>query len=64
MNQAAQWITQGTATPFYAKKAFFLAAPPERASAKVCGLGQFQLYVNGRKVGARVLDPAWTDYNK
>ncbi len=64
MNQAAQWITQGTATPFYARKAFFLAAPPERASAKVCGLGQFQLYVNGRKVGARVLDPAWTDYNK
>lgn len=64
MNHTAQWITHGTATPFYARKTFSLSAPPERAAAKVCGLGQFQLYANGRKVGDHVLDPAWTDYNK
>lgn len=64
MEQAAQWITHGKATPFYARKTFFLNALPEKAVAKVCGLGQFQLYVNGRKVGDHVLDPAWTDYRK
>lgn len=64
MEQTAQWITHGTAVPFYARKTFFLNALPEKAVAKVCGLGQFQLYVNGRKVGDHVLDPAWTDYRK
>ena len=36
----------------------------KRASAKVCGLGQFHFYINGKKVGDHELDPAWTDYRK
>ncbi|MBM3295697.1 MAG: alpha-L-rhamnosidase, partial [Candidatus Aminicenantes bacterium] len=35
-----------------------------RARAYVCGLGYHELRVNGRKVGANVLDPAWTTYDK
>jgi len=34
------------------------------ASAKVCGLGHFEMYVNGEKAGNHFLDPGWTDYAK
>lgn len=36
----------------------------KKAEAKVCGLGQFIFYVNGKKVGDHELDPAWTNYRK
>jgi len=35
-----------------------------RATACICGLGFYELYMNGRRVGDRVLDPAQTDYGK
>ena len=34
------------------------------ARVYVCGLGYYQLYLNGDKVGSSVLDPAWTNYDK
>jgi alpha-L-rhamnosidase len=30
----------------------------------VSGLGYYELRLNGRRVGDRVLDPGWTDYSK
>lgn len=44
------WITGGTDRPFYARKAFVIEKEVKCAQAKVCGLGQFVFYVNGRKV--------------
>ena len=35
-----------------------------RAWADVCGMGQYELYVNGKKVGRHFLDPGWTMYNR
>jgi alpha-L-rhamnosidase len=35
-----------------------------RARAYFVGLGYGELYLNGRKVGDRVLDPGWTAYQK
>jgi alpha-L-rhamnosidase len=35
---------------------------PVRATAYICGLGYYELYVNGKRVGYHVLDPAFTDY--
>ena len=35
-----------------------------RAWADVCGLGQYELFVNGVKVGRNFLDPGWTMFNK
>lgn len=32
------------------------------AVANICGLGHFELSLNGNKVGDQVLDPGWTDY--
>ena len=36
----------------------------KRATAFVCGLGLFELYINGRKIGDQVLAPALSEYNK
>ncbi len=35
-----------------------------RAVAFVCGLGQYEMSVNGARVGDAVLSPGWTQYNK
>jgi alpha-L-rhamnosidase len=62
---------QGAATnahPPYAavllRKEVTLAKPPVRATAYVSGLGYYELYLNGKKVGDHVLDPGFTDYTK
>jgi alpha-L-rhamnosidase len=34
------------------------------ARAYICGVGYYELRINGRKVGRNVLDPAWTTYDK
>ena len=58
------WRTNGTSKPFYARKKIMLNKPFSGAEAIVCGLGQFNFYINGKKVSDHVLDPAWTDYRK
>ena len=35
---------------------------PSHATATICGLGYYELYVNGQRVGDHILDPAYTDY--
>ena len=35
-----------------------------RALVHVCGLGQYELTLNGRKVGNDLLTPGWTQYDK
>ncbi|MEO8764501.1 MAG: family 78 glycoside hydrolase catalytic domain [Ginsengibacter sp.] len=36
------------------------------ASARlyICGLGYYEAYINGEKIGDHMLDPGWTDYHK
>ncbi|MGC8667554.1 MAG: family 78 glycoside hydrolase catalytic domain [Chthonomonadales bacterium] len=46
------------------RREFILQKPVTRARAYVCGLGLFELYLNGRKVGDHVLDPALSQYDK
>ena len=36
----------------------------ETARAYICGLGYYELYINGEKVGNHVLDPAPSNYDK
>jgi len=43
---------------------FQLAEAVVRARAYICGLGYYELRINGSKVGSSVLDPAWTTYEK
>jgi alpha-L-rhamnosidase len=35
-----------------------------RATAHICGLGYYELYLNGRRVGDHVMDPVLSDYEK
>ena len=52
---------QGPSLPLL-RKQFTITTPPKRAVIYLCGLGQFQLHINGQVVGDEVLQPGWTDY--
>lgn len=46
------------------RKQFTINRPVRKATIFLCGLGQFDLHINGRKVGDHFLDPGWTQYDK
>jgi len=46
------------------RKEFDVAGKPKRATAYISGLGLFELYINGSKIGDQVLSPGLTDYDK
>jgi len=46
------------------RREFTVDKPLRRATAYVCGLGLFELQVNGEKAGDHVLEPALTEYDK
>ena len=47
-----------------ARREFKAKAGLVRALVHVSGLGQYELSVNGEKVGDNILSPGWTDYRK
>ncbi len=57
------WISNNTKKPFYARKKFQLSVV-QKSRLFCVGVGQFEVHVNGRKVGESVLEGSWTDYNK
>ena len=63
----AKWITAGTGTsnglPVF-RKAFDVKKPVQSALVYICGLGHYELRLDGKKVGDRFLDPAWSAYEK
>ena len=68
----ANWISAGSchinwqvpALPApYFRKEFSCSAQGE-AVLYLCGLGYYELYLNGKKVGDRVLDPVVTQYDR
>ncbi len=46
------------------RKEFEVSPKLKRAVVHVCGLGQYELNINGKKVGDYLLAPGWTDYRK
>jgi hypothetical protein len=46
------------------RKEFSLVKPVLKSTLRISGLGQFEVHLNGRKVGNSVLTPGWTDYRK
>jgi hypothetical protein len=46
------------------RRSFVVDRPVRRAIVCVCGLGQFELRLNGEKVGDNVMEPGWTNYSK
>ncbi|HUU28044.1 MAG TPA: glycoside hydrolase family 78 protein [archaeon] len=53
----------GPPPPFF-RKEFTLQKPVSSALAYVTARGVFELYVNGKRVGADIFAPEWTDYRK
>ncbi|MBR3561964.1 MAG: family 78 glycoside hydrolase catalytic domain [Oscillospiraceae bacterium] len=64
MSLSEHWITNQTKAPFYLRREFAVEKPFRSATLRICALGQFNAYLNGKRAGDHVLDPAWTDYNK
>lgn len=46
------------------RKEFTVGKPVKRAVAYVSGLGHFDMFLNGTKVGDNFLDPGWTKYDR
>jgi len=71
-----QWIYDGKPTPienedFYKddpaplfRKEFNVLKEVKKARLYISGLGYYEAFINGRRVGDYVLDPGWTNYNK
>lgn len=59
-----KWIAakKGVSSPLF-RRAISIEKPVRRARIYISGLGYYELYINGKKVGDRVLDPASTYYN-
>ncbi len=73
---SAKWISDGSKNPlkdedYYKpdrmpllRKEFFAKKKIERARLYVSGLGYYEAYLNGRRIGDHVLDPGFTTYKK
>jgi alpha-L-rhamnosidase len=46
------------------RKEFEIKKTIKSATAYICGLGHFEMYLNGNKIGDHFLDPGWTNYAK
>ena len=61
----AQWIAAPTNSETLLLRHDFVVKPGlKRALAFVCGLGQYEMSLNGQKAGDDFLSPGWTDYRK
>ncbi|MEO7311294.1 MAG: family 78 glycoside hydrolase catalytic domain [Chitinophagaceae bacterium] len=58
-----EWGTGKDILP-YIRRDFTVTRPVKKATAFICGLGQFDMHINGKKVGDHFLDPGWTQYTK
>ncbi|HEK86063.1 MAG TPA: alpha-L-rhamnosidase [Candidatus Aminicenantes bacterium] len=48
----------------YLRKEFSCRGRAIRATAYISGLGYYELYLNGRRIGDSRLDPCWSDYRQ
>ena len=46
------------------RKDFTIRKEVKNASISICGLGHYELTINGDKIGNRFLSPGWTNYQK
>lgn len=56
-------VVNGFAASYF-RKELTVTNEVENAQAYICGLGYYELYLNGIKVGDHVLDPAPSNYDK
>jgi alpha-L-rhamnosidase len=70
---SAQWIgeavaiddsTHAGARPIVVGRSLHWDKTVLKATIHICGLGQYELYLDHRKVGEDLFTPAWSDYTK
>ena len=62
-NNLGETAKKRTIVPYF-RKEFRINKKIKQALLFVCGLGHYELSVNGEKTGDRFLSPGWTDYDK
>lgn len=67
-NWQAKWIGRTTNTDVAVapllRRSFVLHGRVKQARAYICGLGYFELYLNGKRAGDHLLDPDYTRYDR
>jgi len=58
-----EWGLRKDILPLF-RKIFTVNKPVKNATAFICALGQFEMSLNGEKIGNHFLDPGWTQYSK
>lgn len=67
MDKAAEWDSEtqwSRLSARYLRKEFEVKKQVKQATVHVSGLGLYELYINGKRIGNQVLAPAPTDYRK
>ncbi|TMI66043.1 MAG: alpha-L-rhamnosidase [Bacteroidetes bacterium] len=62
-NGKRSWGARRNVLPLF-RKEFAVNKKIKNATAFICGLGHFELSINGNKIGDHFLDPGWTNYSK
>lgn len=52
------------ALPVFKKSLSINGKKLKNATANICGLGQYELFINGEKAGEHFLSPGWTKYDR
>lgn len=63
LNGKRSWGARRNVLPMM-RKNVSIAKEIKRATAFICGLGHFEMSINGNKTGDHFLDPGWTNYTK
>ena len=63
LNGKRSWGPRRNILPLL-RKEFPVNKKIKAATTYICGLGHFELYLNGKKIGDHFLDPGWTNYSK
>jgi hypothetical protein len=58
-----EWGKRSDVLPLL-RKSFSVSKTIKQAIAFICGLGQFEMSINGKKAGDHFLDPGWTNFDK
>lgn len=66
LEQPEEWEnpSSGSLAARYFRKEFGVGENLRRATAFICGLGWYELYINGERIGDQVLAPAPTDFRQ
>ena len=62
-NELGEKAVKRSVIPMF-RKEFSVAENIDKATINISGLGHYELYLNGEKVGDRFLAPGWSNYDK